>query len=85
MALIKFFLIWVAATGSASVVAFSLGPKLPLVSRNAGRSIGMGFNYFKIMLKMMTPKAEEANIILEQYRKSSQQAHAFTREFRSNL
>jgi hypothetical protein len=32
-----------------------------MVSRHAGRAIGMGFNYFKVMLKVMTPNAEEAN------------------------
>ena len=58
--------------GSATYIAFSLGPsKLPLVSRNAGRSIGMGFNYFKVMLRVMTPRAEEANEIVSQYRKGS--------------
>jgi hypothetical protein len=45
----------------------------------------MGFNYFKVLMKLMTPKAEEANLILSQYRQSSQQAHAFTREFKSSL
>lgn len=85
MAIIKYILIWSFATGSATAMAFSLGPKLPLVSRNAGRTIGMWFNYFKVMIKVMTPKAEEANMILSQYRKSSQTAHAFTREFKSSL
>jgi hypothetical protein len=47
--------------------------------------MGMGFNYFKILLKLMTPQAEEANLILSQYRQGSQQAHAFTREFKSSL
>ena len=86
MALLKYLFISVFTTGSATYFAFSLGPsKLPLVSRNAGRAIGMGFNYFKVMLKIMTPTADEANQIVTQYRKGSQQAHAFTREFKSSL
>ena len=56
-----------------------------MVSSHAGRAIGMGFNYFKVMLKVMTPNAEEANQIVAQYRKGSQQAHAFSREFKSSL
>lgn len=85
MALLKFFLFWCCATGTATAAAFSLGPRLPMVARHAGRSMGMGFNYFKILLKLMTPQAEEANLILSQYRQGSQQAHAFTREFKSSL
>ena len=45
----------------------------------------MWFNYFKVMIKVMTPEDEQANLILSQYRKGSQQAHAFTREFKSSL
>ena len=53
-------------------MAFSLGPaKLPIVARNAGRTIGMWFNYFKVMIKVMTPEDEQANLILSQYRKGS--------------
>jgi Sec-independent protein translocase protein TatA len=86
MALFKYFFIWSAVSSSATYMAFSLGPsKLPLVSRNAGRTIGMWFNYFKVMIRVITPEADEANIILSQYRKGSQQAHAFTREFKSSL
>lgn len=56
MALFKYFFIWSAVSGSATYIAFSLGPsKLPLVSRNAGRTIGMWFNYFKVMIKVITP------------------------------
>jgi hypothetical protein len=86
MALLKFFFVWSLASGTATYAAFSLGAtRLPVVARNAGRSLGMGFNYFKVLMKLMTPKAEEANLILSQYRQGSQQAHAFTREFKSSL
>jgi hypothetical protein len=38
--------------GGASVFAFRLGPELAIASRRAGRSMGMGYNYFKITLKV---------------------------------
>ena len=73
MGLIKFFIYPILLFGSATYCAFSLGPKaLPLASRNAGRSIGMGYNYFKVTLKFFTPEAEHANQIVNQYRKGSQ-------------
>ena len=45
----------------------------------------MGYNYFKVTLKHFTPDAKEANNIVSQYRKGSQQAHAFTREFKQSI
>ena len=45
----------------------------------------MGYNYFKVTLRFFTPEAEHANQIVNQYRKGSQQAHAFTREFKASL
>ena len=86
MGLIKFIVYPVLFLGSATYCAFSLGFKtLPLASRNAGRAIGMGYNYFKVTLRFFTPEAEHANQIVNQYRKGSQQAHAFTREFKASL
>jgi len=72
MGLIKFFLYPVFFTGSCTYFAFSLGAKLPVASREAGRAIGMGFNYFKVMLRVLTPAADEANAIVSQYRQGSQ-------------
>ena len=85
MGIFKFFLYPLLFIGSSSYIAFSLGPKLPIASRNAGQAIGMGYNYFKVTLKYFTPEAKEANNIVSQYRKGSQQAHAFTREFKQSL
>ena len=82
MGIFKFFLYPLLFVGSSTYIAFSLGPKLPLASRNAGQAIGMGYNYFKVTLRHFTPDAKEANNIVSQYRKGSQQAHAFTREFK---
>jgi hypothetical protein len=49
---------------SATYYAFTLGSQLPVASRNAGRALGMGFNYFKVALKFFTPQSEEANKIV---------------------
>ena len=62
MGVIKFLLYPLFFLGGATYTAFSLGPKvLPIASRNAGRSIGMGYNYFKVTLRFFTPEAEQAN------------------------
>lgn len=39
-------------TGSATYFAFRLGSELPLAARLAGQSIGMGYNYFKVTLRV---------------------------------
>ena len=42
-------------TGGATVFAFRLGSELPIAARRAGRSIGMGYNYFKVTLRVRSP------------------------------
>lgn len=42
-------------TGGATVFAFRLGSELPIAARNAGRSLGMGYNYFKVTLRVRDP------------------------------
>ena len=74
-----------AFTGAATYYAFKLGPKLAISSRRAGQSLGMGYNYFKVLLSILTPKAEQANQIIGEFRKGSQQAHAVLREFRFDV
>ena len=62
MGLLKIIAVPFMLLGSASYCAFSLGSKkLPIASRNAGRAIGMGYNYFKLTLRFFTPEAEQAN------------------------
>lgn len=39
-------------TTGATVFAFRLGNELPIAARRAGRSIGMGYNYFKVTLRV---------------------------------
>ena len=45
----------------------------------------MSYNYFKVLLKVFTPKAEQANKIIGEFRKGSQQAHAVLREFKFDV
>lgn len=61
-------------SGSAVASALSLGPKkLPMVSRQAGRFIGMQFNYVKVLLRVFTPKegSEEQNMLVSEFRKGT--------------
>ena len=39
-------------TSSATYFAFRLGPQLPLAARQAGRFLGMGYNYFKVTIRV---------------------------------
>lgn len=39
-------------TGGATIFAFRLGSELPIAARKAGRSLGMGYNYFKVTLRV---------------------------------
>lgn len=60
MGLLKTLVIFpIMIMGSATYCAFSLGPKLIIYSRRAGRSIGMGFNYFKVGLRVFTEPAAD--------------------------
>mmetsp|Transcript_5236 Transcript_5236/g.5999 ORF Transcript_5236/g.5999 Transcript_5236/m.5999 type:complete len:113 (-) Transcript_5236:17-355(-) len=45
----------------------------------------MSYNYFKVLLKVFTPKVDQANKIIGEFRKGSQQAHAVLREFKSDV
>lgn len=74
----------IAMTGAASVYAFRLGPELNVAARRAGQSFGMGYNYFKVILKFVTPESEQANKIISEFRRGSQQAHAILREVKFN-
>lgn len=86
MGLFKFVFYPILFMGGTTYCAFSLGSRqLSLAARNTGRSLGMGYNYFKVGLRFFTPETETANQIVNQYRKGSQQAHAFTREFKSSI
>ena len=72
-------------TSGATYWAFKLGSNLPIASRRAGRFVGMQYNYLKVTLRFFSPDTTQANEIVSEYRRGSQQAHAFTREVRQSI
>lgn len=44
--------------GISTAYAFRQGPELFVAARRAGMKLGMGYNYFKVFVKLMTPEAE---------------------------
>lgn len=51
-------LVTLPGTAYATYLSFRLGNQLPIACRNLGRSIGMGYNYFKVVLKLFAPQSE---------------------------
>jgi virulence-associated protein VagC len=45
----------------------------------------MGYNYFKVVLKLFAAQREQQAAIIEAYRRSTQQAQALTREMRESV
>lgn len=45
--------------GVTSFVVFRLGGELPRATLQTGRRMGMTYNYFKILLKHLTPRSYE--------------------------
>lgn len=58
------------ATSYATFLAFRLGNQLPVACRNFGRNIGMGYNYFKVVLRLLAPETEKPAEIFDLIRKS---------------
>lgn len=86
MGLIKNILImFLPGTAFATFFAFKLGPELPKASRRLGRSIGMGYNYFKVILKLMAPQTEIPAEMMDIVRKTNQQITSLNRELRANI
>jgi hypothetical protein len=81
----KLFLVIVPGIGLASAAAFSLGKELPKVCRRTGRSIGMGYNYLKVTLKLITPESDSTVDLVRKMRQSTQQAFAFSNEVKWNM
>lgn len=71
--------------------AVVLGSRLPAAARRTGQRLGMSYNYFRSMVKVMAPEDETAMKLLSVYRKSNQQVklikqvNALTREFSDNV
>lgn len=62
----------VAVISTCTAYAFRQGPELFKAARNAGIGLGMGFNYFKVIIKFVTPESEQANRIISEFRRGSQ-------------
>jgi len=58
------------ATSYTTFLAFRLGNQLPIACRNFGRNIGMGYNYFKVVLRLLAPETEKPAEIFDLIRKS---------------
>ncbi len=56
--------------GYATFLAFKLGMNLPVACRGLGRHIGMGYNYFKVVVKLLAPSSETPAEIVEVFRKT---------------
>jgi len=71
-------IVFVLLPGSAyaTFLAFRLGPELPVAARLLGNRIGMGFNYFKVILKVLSRQSQTPAEIVDVYRKTNQQAPA---------
>ena len=69
----------------STVVSFRLGQELPKAARRTGRSIGMGYNYLKIILKHITPRSSHGVDLVRKIRQTGQQAFAFSNEVKWNL
>lgn len=71
--------------------AVMLGPRLPMAARKMGHRLGMGYNYFRSLVKVLAPEEETAMRLLSAYRKSNQQViyfdqiNALSREISENV
>jgi len=79
------FVVLFPAVGFSVYSAFSLGRELPKASRRLGQSFGMGYNYFKVLLRLLTPETQQPGETMDVFRKANQQAAAFSRELKTNL
>ena len=52
----SFFILFVPSTAMATYFSFRLGSELPVACKKFGRKVGMGYNYFKVILKVLSPQ-----------------------------
>lgn len=71
-----FFIILFPGTSIAGYFALKLGPELPIACRNLGRNIGMGYNYFKVILKVLAPETHAPAEMIDVLRKTNQQVYS---------
>ena len=76
MGFIKTLLIILFPGGAVGgYMAFRLGSELPIACRNLGRNIGMGYNYFKVILKVLAPETQAPAEVIDVMRKTNQQVY----------
>ncbi|CAG9313512.1 unnamed protein product [Blepharisma stoltei] len=80
-----FLCVFVPLVSFSTYITFRQGNKLPQITRQTGRSIGMGYNYLRIVIKHMTPKSNESIEVIRKMRQVGQQAFAFSNEVKWNL
>ena len=66
----NFVIITIPLSFYATFLAFRMGKDLPKACRNFGREIGMGYTYFKVVLKLIKPESEKPAEMLDILRKS---------------
>ena len=71
------FIILFPGGAFAGYLSFRLGPELPIACRNFGRNIGMGYNYFKVILKVLAPETHAPAEMIDVIRKANQQVIEF--------
>ncbi|OMJ88079.1 hypothetical protein SteCoe_10064 [Stentor coeruleus] len=79
------FFVIIPSIGACTVLSLRLGQELPKACRRTGRSIGMGYNYLKILLKHITPRSSHGVELVRKMRQTGQQAFAFSNEVKWNL
>ena len=79
------FYVIIPALSVSTIVSLRLGNELPKAATKTGRSIGMGYNYLKILLKHMTPRSNSGVELVRKMRQTGQQAFAFSNEVKWNL
>lgn len=80
-----FLIITFPGTAVATFFAFRLGSELPKASRKLGRKIGLGYHYFKVILKVLAPQTEVPAEMMDVLRKTNQQIVSLNRELRANV
>lgn len=73
MGLFKIIAITIIPISAAFVSSIRLGKLLPVAARQLGNTIGMGYVYFKVIIRNLRPKNEIGMELLNIARKASQQ------------
>lgn len=75
MGLVK-IMVFVSIPLTAMLISsIKLGKLLPVAARQMGNTIGMGYVYFKVIIRNLKPKNEIGMELLNIARKANQQVH----------